>query len=48
MGKERGRGRGRGRRNFQSKPYNKKNWRGQKKEHLNHSNGNGQSQSRNR
>ncbi|XP_002008166.2 pseudouridylate synthase 7 homolog [Drosophila mojavensis] len=46
MGKERGRGRGRGRRNFQSKPYNKQNWRGQKKEHSKHNND--QSQSVNR
>ncbi|KAH8408287.1 hypothetical protein KR215_001869 [Drosophila sulfurigaster] len=38
MGKDRGRGRG-GRRNFQSKPYNKNNWRDQKKEHAKHSNG---------
>jgi len=36
MGKDRGRG-GRGRRNFQSRPYNKNNWRGQKREHSRHS-----------
>ncbi|ALC43105.1 CG6745, partial [Drosophila busckii] len=38
MGKDRGRGRGRGR-NFQSRPYNKNNWRAQKKDHGRHSNG---------
>ncbi|XP_064547343.1 pseudouridylate synthase 7 homolog [Drosophila montana] len=43
-----GKDRGRGRRNFQSKPYNKNNWRGQKKEHARHSNGNSHSQPRNR
>ncbi|XP_034481080.1 pseudouridylate synthase 7 homolog [Drosophila innubila] len=47
MGKDRGRG-GRGRRNFQSRPYNKNNWRGQKKEHAKHSNGDGNSQPRNK
>ncbi|KAM8710084.1 hypothetical protein ACLKA7_016819 [Drosophila subpalustris] len=48
MGKDRGRGGGRGRRNFQSRPYNKNNWRGQKKEHLKQSNGDGNSQPRNK
>jgi len=47
MGKDRGRGRG-GRRNFQSKPYNKNNWRDQKREHAKHSNGGGNSQPRNK
>ncbi|KAL7734092.1 hypothetical protein ACLKA6_011774 [Drosophila palustris] len=47
MGKDRGRGGGRGRRNFQSRPYNKNNWRGQKKEHLKQSNFDGNSQPRN-
>ncbi|KAL7734091.1 hypothetical protein ACLKA6_011774 [Drosophila palustris] len=48
MGKDRGRGGGRGRRNFQSRPYNKNNWRGQKKEHLKQSNFDGNSQPRNK
>ncbi|KAH8302973.1 hypothetical protein KR044_012799 [Drosophila immigrans] len=47
MGKDRGRGRG-GRRNFQSKPYNKNNWRDQKKEHAKHSNGKPNSFTRNK
>ncbi|EDV96334.1 pseudouridylate synthase 7 homolog [Drosophila grimshawi] len=45
MGKDRG---GRGRRNFQSKPYNKHNWRGQKKEQQRRNNGDGPKQPRNR
>ncbi|KAH8371189.1 hypothetical protein KR093_006411, partial [Drosophila rubida] len=47
MGKDRGRGRG-GRRNFQSKPYNKNNWRDQKKEYAKHINGKPHSFTRNK